>query len=155
MTAFVIVLLILFGIILLLLEFLVVPGITIAGVGGALMIAGGILLSYITYGNTWGHLTLVLALAFCALVLIVALKSRTWDKLMLNTEVEGKVEKFEENDVKVGDTGIAVTRLAPMGKISVNDITLEAKSIGPLIDEKTPVVVIKVFNKSVIVKPKN
>ena len=48
MTVFVIVLLLLLGIVLLLLEFLVVPGVTIAGIGGVIMMGGGIYLAYTT-----------------------------------------------------------------------------------------------------------
>ena len=44
-----IILLIFFGIVLLLLEFLVIPGTTIAGIGGILLMAGGVYMSYNIY----------------------------------------------------------------------------------------------------------
>ncbi|MFA8432972.1 MAG: NfeD family protein [Marinifilaceae bacterium] len=155
MTVFVILLLILLGIVLLLLEFLVVPGITIAGIGGVLLLVGGIFLSYHSYGIQTGHYTLIGTLLFTGMVLMLALKSKTWKKLMLDAQIDSKVEKFEEDKIKEGDEGVALTRLAPMGTVSINNIVLEGKSIGPFIDEKTSVVVVKVVNKIVIVKPKN
>ena len=155
MTTLIIIVLIVLGVLLLLLEFLVFPGITIAGIGGGLLIGGGILISYVHYGSQVGHITLVVALLFCGGVLLFALKSRTWNKLMLDTQVKGKVESFKDDSIHEGDSGIAITRLAPMGKVMINDITMEAKSNGPLIDVNTPIEVVKVMKKSIIVKSKN
>lgn len=153
MTALIIVLLIVLGVLLLLLEFLVIPGITLAAIGGVLMIAGGIYLSYDHYGNTIGHLTVLATIIFCTLSLILALKSNTWNKIMLKTELDSKVEKLESEKVKVGDQGICVSRLAPMGKIKLNKKIVEAKSTGVYIDEKTKVEVVGILDKIVIVKP--
>lgn len=153
MTALIIVLLIVFGVVLLLLEFLVIPGITLAAVGGVVMIVGGIYLSYDHYGSSIGHLTVLATLVFCAIVLVLVLKSNTWNKIMLKTEIDAKVDKLEENTVSVGDQGVCVSRLAPMGKVKINKIIVEAKSTGMYINEKTKVEVIGVIDKTVIVKP--
>lgn len=153
MTALIIVLLIVFGVVLLLLEFLVIPGITLAAVGGVVMIVGGIYLSYDHFGSSIGHLTVLATLVFCAIVLVLVLKSNTWNKIMLKTEIDAKVDKLEENTVSVGDQGVCVSRLAPMGKVKINKIIVEAKSTGMYINEKTKVEVIGVIDKTVIVKP--
>lgn len=153
MTALIIILLIVFGVVLLLLEFLVIPGITLAAVGGVVMIVGGIYLSYDHYGSSIGHLTVLATLVFCAIVLVLVLKSNTWNKIMLKTEIDAKVDKLEENTVSVGDQGVCVSRLAPMGKVKINKIIVEAKSTGMYINEKTKVEVIGVIDKTVIVKP--
>lgn len=153
MTALIIVLLIVFGVVLLLLEFLIIPGITLAAVGGVVMIVGGIYLSYDHYGSSIGHLTVLATLVFCAIVLVLVLKSNTWNKIMLKTEIDAKVDKLEENTVSVGDQGVCVSRLAPMGKVKINKIIVEAKSTGMYINEKTKVEVIGVIDKTVIVKP--
>ncbi|MGQ1910247.1 NfeD family protein [Marinifilum sp. RC60d5] len=153
MTALIIVLLIVLGVLLLLLEFLVIPGITLAALGGVLMITGGIYLSYDHYGNTIGHLTVLATIIFCTLSLLLALKSNTWNKIMLKTELNSKVEKLEAEKVNVGDQGICVSRLAPMGKIKLKKKIVEAKSTGVYIDEKTKVEVVGILDKIVIVKP--
>ena len=67
MTIFIIVLLIVLGIGLLLLEFLVIPGVTVAALGGVLMIGGGIYLSYDHYGSSIGHMTVLGTLIFCGI----------------------------------------------------------------------------------------
>ena len=153
MTVFIIVLLIVLGIGLLLLEFLVIPGVTVAALGGVLMIGGGIYLSYDHYGSSIGHMTVLGTLIFCGISLALALKSKTWQKIMLKAEVDSKVEKLETEDITVGDQGICVSRLAPMGKIKLNKKIVEAKSTGVYIDEKTNVEVVGVIDKIVIVKP--
>ena len=54
-----------------------------------------------------------------------------------------------------GDEGLTLSRLAPIGKARINGITVEAKSMDELIDENTPVEVIRVDGYNVIVKIKN
>lgn len=153
MTALVIVLIILFGIVLILLEILVLPGITLAAAGGVILIVGGIYLSYDTYGSTIGHLTVLGSIILTIVMLFVALKSNTWNKIKLNAKIDSKVKKLEEEVVSVGDTGMCVSRLAPMGKIRINKIIVEAKSIGMYIDEKSKVEVVGIVDKVVVVKP--
>jgi membrane-bound ClpP family serine protease len=84
---------------------------------------------------------------------VLALKSNTWNKIMLKAEVDSTIDKLEDEKVNVGDQGTCVSRLAPMGKIKVNKKIVEAKSTGAYIDEKTKVEVIGILDKVVIVKP--
>jgi len=153
MTVLIIVLLIVLGIFLLLLEFFVIPGVTLAALGGIAMLIGGIYLSYHQYGTTIGHLTVFGTIVLSIISVVLVLKTNTWNKIKLNAEIDSKVEKLDEDIIKVGDTGICVSRLAPMGKIKVNKNIMEAKSIGMYIDEKSKVEVVGVVDKVVIVKP--
>jgi len=153
MTILIIILLLVLGVILILLEFFVLPGITVAGIAGVVMILGGIYLSYHHFGSTIGHLTVLGSVIFSLFALWLALKSGTWNRIMLKTEIDSKVEKLEENMVAIGDEGICLSRLAPMGQVRINNKIIEAKSTGVYIDEKTPVEVIKIVDKVIVVKP--
>ena len=153
MTVFIIVLLIVLGIALLLLEFLIIPGVTVAALGGVLMIGGGIFLSYDHYGSSIGHMTVLATIIFCSISLAVALKSKTWQKIMLKTEIDSKVEKLELENITVGDRGVCISRLGPMGMVKLNEKIVEAKSTGVYIDEKAYVEVVGIIDKIVIVKP--
>ena len=155
MTNFIIILLLVLGVVLILLEFFVLPGITVAGIAGIVMMFCGIYLSYDHYGNTIGHLTVLGSVVFSLLALWLALKSGTWNRIMLKTEVDSKVEKLEKNVVVVGDEGICLSRLAPMGQVRINNHIVEAKSTGIYVDEKTEVKVIKIVDKIIVVKPIN
>ncbi len=57
-----------------------------------------------------------------------------------------------EDQIKVGDQGKAMTRLAPMGKIEVNGIIREAKSLDGYVDEHTAIEVVVVKGTRISVK---
>ena len=65
MTFLIILLLIVLGVILLLIEFAVIPGVTIAGIGGTILFGYSIYLAFSEYGTWAGILTLL------AIVIIV------------------------------------------------------------------------------------
>lgn len=153
MSIFVIILLLFLGVLLCLLEVLVIPGVTIAGIGGILLMGIGVYYSYVEFGTMGGHIVLFTMVVINAIIIVYSLKSKTWDKLMLKTNLKGAVDTDIPN-IKVGDTAICLTRLAPMGKIRVGDYEVEASSISGLINEKTEVEVVKVDKHKIIVKLK-
>ena len=154
MSLIAIVLIILAGISLLLIEFLIIPGVSVFGIGGFLCIIGGVIASYIYHGNTAGHITLAAAIVASVLSMLFAFRRKTWRKMGLDTRIDSKIIAFKPEKIKSGDTGKAITRLAPMGKVIVNEIICEAKSISGYVDENTPIEVIKVSQNQLIVKPK-
>lgn len=152
MTIVAIIVLILLGLLLLLLEFAVIPGVTIAGIGGFLLLAWSVYLSFAQYGTLAGFLTLIFVLIAAPALLVFVFRSRAGKKMILETNIDAKVETFETENIHPGDTGVTVGRLAPMGKAKVNGITVEAQSIGPFIDQNKPVKVLKVYPGKIIVE---
>lgn len=149
-----IIILILLGILLFLIEFLIIPGATVAGVGGLILMGSGVYLAFDNFGNQVGLFVLVFSLVASILILVFALRAKTWKGAMLNAKIEGKVnEGPAEGSIKAGDNGIALTRLAPIGKIRINDITIEGKSSEGYIDPNTKITVIKITGAQAIVKP--
>ncbi len=146
-------LLILAGIVLFLLEFLVVPGVTIAGIAGLLFMGGAVYLAFDNFDTTTGLLVLGAVLVIIIISLIFALRAKTWKKIALNTDIDSKVSEVYDLNVKVGDQGFALTRLNPMGSVMVNEQKIEGHSLGGLIDERTPIEVVKVMHTYVNVKP--
>ncbi len=155
MTVFIICLLVIIGLLLILLEFLVVPGVTVAGIGGLFMISGAVYLCYDNYGTEVGNYSLAGAILIILLALFFALRSKTWKNLMLRTSVDSKSNQINENNLKTGDTGITVSRLAPVGKVMINDEFYEAKSLSGFIDQNKEVTVTKILNTNIIVKLKD
>jgi membrane-bound ClpP family serine protease len=153
MSLFVIILLIVLGIVLLLIEFLVIPGITIAGIGGLVLIGTSIYSTYKSYGSTTGNIVLVVTFLLVLAATFFALRSKTWRKVMLNTTVDGKAAESFDDRLKPGDHGKAVTRLAPMGNAMFGDIITEVKTMGEFVDAGTEVEIVKVHNKEIVVKP--
>lgn len=154
MTIFAVILLIALGIILVLLEILVIPGTTIAGVGGILFLAGGIYFAYDRFGTTAGHYILLAVILFIILSIYFSLKSKTWNKLMLNSKIEGKMNFIDKQKVKKGDFGVTITRLAPMGRVLINGENVEAKA-EHFIDQNVEIEVEIILDNKIIVKPKN
>jgi len=146
-------LLILVGIILILLEFLVVPGVTIAGIAGFLFMGGAVYLAFENFDNTTGLIVLGTVIVIMIVSLVFALRAKTWKKITLNTDIDSKVSEVKDSGLKVGDRGNALTRLNPMGSVLINEQKLEGHSQGQLIVEKTPVEIIRVENTYVVVKP--
>lgn len=150
-----IIFLIVIGIILILLEFLVIPGTTIAAIAGFILAGSGVYLSYSTYGTNAGHLVLGITVVSTVLAVVFSLRSKTWKKAMLDTEITGVANTYQMDKIAVGDTGKTMSRLAPMGKVMINDIIYEAKSFSQFVDPQTEIEILKIENNIIIVKPLN
>jgi membrane-bound ClpP family serine protease len=152
MTILTIVFLILLGLLLLILEFAVIPGVTIAGIGGVIMLIVSVYLAFTKFGTLAGFVTLLFVLVSAPLLFYYFFKTKPGKKLVLNTNIEGKVETFDSQSIHTGDEGITVGRLAPSGKVTVNGLTVEARSTGQFIDQHKPVKVVKVLPDKIIVE---
>ncbi len=154
MTWIIVISLIVVGVVFLLLEILVVPGTTLVGLMGLALLIAGVVVSFNHYGTQIGVMTLVGTLILSLVSIAVALKSNTWKKAMLGSEIDGRVNVIDVDKVVAGDEGITVTRLNPMGKALIKEDYYEVSSKDNLISERTPVVVVKVEGNKIIVKPK-
>ena len=150
----VIIILIVLGIFLFVIEFLLVPGVTIAGIGGLVLTVFGVYKAFNDFGSTVGAWVLIGTILLSVFVIAMSLRARTWDRLMLKTDIKGTVDKdLTEDQVKSGDQGTALTRLAPMGKILVNDMVREAKSTEGYVDEHSEIEIVSIEGTRISVKP--
>lgn len=148
MTWTIIAILIIVGLLFLILEILVVPGTTFVGIIGFILIVIGIWQSFSVYGNLAGSITLGSCILLTLVTLYYSLRSNTWKKFMLKTDINSKVNVIDENKLKVGDTGKTVSRLAPAGKALINNAFYEVHTNGEFIDEGMEIIIIKInFNK--------
>ena len=98
---------ILLGVIFLLVEIFLLPGMTVSGIAGFVFLVGGIAYAYMYMGAV------------------------------------------------AGNEGITQSRLNPIGKVFINNLIVEAKSInGEMIDEDTAVIVNKVDWSNILVSRK-
>lgn len=151
MSGLIIALLLIGGIILLLLEILVVPGTTVVGVLGFILVAVGIWQSYVIYGVMVGSAVLIVSLGLSLLALYLSLRSKTWNKAMLNTSINSKVN-LGSDKLRVGDSGMSISRINPMGKAIFNNEFFEVSSFGGMIDENRPVKVIEIQRNKIYVE---
>jgi membrane-bound ClpP family serine protease len=153
MTIVAIIVLILLGLLLLLLEFVVIPGVTIAGIGGFLMLAGSVYLAFVEYGTGAGFITLIIVLTAAPALVLYFFKSKAGKIMVLKTSIDSKVDTSETDHISPGDIGVTISRLAPMGKVKVNGETVEAQSTGQFIDPHKQVRILKVQPGRIIVEP--
>ena len=155
MTILIILFLIFLGIILLLLEFVVIPGITIAGVGGVILLGASIYLAFKTFGVLAGIITLAFVAIAVPIVVYRLFQSRAGKKMLLNSEIDGHVDKIDDQLIRIGDEGLTLGRLAPTGRVRINDLSMEAKSATGFVDQNVKIKVIEVLKTQVIVEPIN
>jgi len=149
-----IIILIVAGLLFLLLEVMVIPGTTVVGVAGFALIAFSVWESYHTFGTPIGHFVLLGTIFFTILTIYLSLKSKTWNKIMLKTEVDGRVNEIDTNNIKVGDSGVSVSRLAPSGKALFNNEYYEVHTNGEFIDQETNILVTHFLDNKLFVKRK-
>lgn len=141
------------AVVLFLLEMAFLPGITVAGVGGFILAVIGVGYAF-SLGASIGWATLFLSLVIFALLFAWLLHSKSLSKIALNTEVSSTLQSVKDIDIQVGDEGFTLSRLAPMGKVSIGNKTLEAQAQMGMIDEQTVVKVVQIESNHVIVKIK-
>ena len=98
---------ILAGIILILAELLLIPGVGVAGILGVLSICGASWYAFAVLGPLTGAIVTIFNVVALAVLTCFALRSRTWKKFELNTVI-GKNEAAPE--VNAGDRGVVTAQ---------------------------------------------
>ena len=143
--------LIVLGIAFLLLEIFFLPGITIAGIAGGLCLAAAAWLSFSYYGATVGWYTVVAVVVIFSISVYLFIKTGVMDKISLRAEIKSTVEGNDTN-IKVGDRGVSLSRLAPIGNAEINGKITEVKSIRGFVDADTDIEVIAADKQEILVR---
>ncbi len=149
-----IIILIILGIILVFAEFLLTPGLSLLGIGGFLIIGAAIFLSFNHFSTTFGVSVLFGTLFLLFVMIIIALKNNTWDKISLKTNTTSSVHEEMVDHLQIGDSGKTISRLSPMGKIIIGEDVFEAKSLDGYVDPNTEVTIHKISGNILLVKIK-
>lgn len=103
-------------------------------------------------GMAGGFITLGISAVACIGSLIWFMRSKMLDKLALKKDIDSKVDRSAEKSVKVGDTGISTTRLAQIGYAEINGNIVEVRSIDGFLNEKTPIIVSRITDGTILVE---
>ena len=150
MDILIIIVLIVAAVILFLVELFVIPGISIAG--ACMIYANYYAFAYL--GTTAGFITLGVSAIACIGSLILFMRSKTLDKVALKKNITSKVDRTAADQVKVGDTGVAITRLALIGNAEIDGNIVEVKSMDGFLNEKTPIIVNRITDGVIMVEKK-
>jgi membrane-bound ClpP family serine protease len=138
---------------LILVEIFLLPGITLAGIGGFLFAAGGVICAY-DLSVTAGHVTLITSVLLFATAFFSLLRAKSFGRVALHTDIDSRLPSTRDLGIRPGESGVTLSRLAPRGKAKINGLIVEAASTGDFIDEDTPITVLRVESHNVIVIPK-
>lgn len=152
------------GLVLLLLEVFVFPGFGISGVLGLLALLGGLSLSLVGSGATWGFMlaalqrvVAALVLAFVVSLLMLKMLPRLpfGRRLILDTGLpagEGHAAAGEGDRQWLGQTGNTLSPLHPAGIADIAGRRLDVISEGEFIESGAPIEVIKVDSGRIVVR---
>lgn len=147
-----IVFLVVLGLFFLVAELIFLPGVTLGVILSLVGYAAAIFLGFTRFGMVGGCVVLAIVITLSLIATLISLRARTWQRFALNDKVEGQSMETPALQVKVGDRGMAISRLSPMGKVNIAGKEYEAKSLDSYIDQRTAVEVIGFENFTIIVK---
>lgn len=153
----IILILVLLGLALIMVEIFFLPGITIAGIGGGIILVGGIVYAFHYMGENAGYITIGTSAVLGVGTFIFLIKSKTLDRISLKTDITSKIDQSDRLHIKVGDQGVTLSRINPIGKAEFeNELVIEVKSFtGEFIDTEVEIEVVKTDNFSILVQPRN
>ena len=152
MDILIIISLIVAGLVLFIIEVFLLPGISIAGIisAGCLLYAN--YYAFDTLGTTPGCITLAVSAIGVIGITIWFMRSKTVDKLSLKKTIDYKPEPLKGLDLKPGDEGVALTRLALIGNAEFNGRIIEVRSADGFINEKCRIRVERILDGVVMVQ---
>lgn len=133
-------------------EVFLTPGLGLAGLGAACGVIIGDWMVFDTYGVAVGLWVLAASIVVSLLLTFGLMRSRTLERLSLKQRVESTAATPEQLSVKMGDTGVALTRLALIGNALIDGKQVEVKSVDGFLEEGTSVVVTGVSQALILVK---
>lgn len=144
--------LVLLGVFFLVVELIFLPGITFGTILSVVSYAAAVFLGFDRLGMGGGFVTLVVVVALSLAATVLSLRAKTWQRLALNDKIDSQSSVEPASQVQVGDKGVALSRLSPMGKVKIAGKEYEAKSDGTYIDQRSEVEVVGFENFAVLVK---
>jgi membrane-bound ClpP family serine protease len=150
-----VILLIFFGLGFIIAEIIFVPGTTLLGLFGLIFTIIGVIISYISFGAGIGTIVMIVAGTIGVGALVYSLKSGVWEKFALKGSINSKVNEGEKEDLQVGEEGITVSSLRPIGKGEFKERIYEVTTLGNFLTTDTKIRIVSIKNNKIIVEPIN
>lgn len=140
------------GLLLLLAEIFLLPGVTIAAITAFMLFCGAAVYAFYSLGLIAGLITILVIVVISVIGVLIFIRSKMLRKMSLDATISSVSPTKVPSDIKVGDSGVTISRLNPMGTVLINGKEVEAKARESFLDEDVQVVVEQVENTVVIVK---
>ena len=146
---------IILGLVLIAVEIIFIPGTTVVGIIGFVTTVGGIAYGYKMYGTATGHAILGGTIGIGGVMTYLCFKLEVWRMFALNESINERVESNIKTHLFVGQEGISVSALRPMGTASFMNEDCEVKTSGEYIEAHQKIKIIKLEHNTIIVEPFN
>jgi membrane-bound ClpP family serine protease len=143
--------LIIIGLLLLFAEILLIPGVGIAGILGLVSLGGSCFYAFNQMGGTVGAIVTAVNVVLVVGLSIYVLRAKTWKRLSLDTNIDSKA--VADTGLAVGDRGVTVSRLAPMGSVRFDTELIEVKALEGFVDPEVEVEIVLMEDGKIYVKP--
>lgn len=145
--------LILFGVLFLVAELVFLPGVSVGGILSLICFGSSIYMAFHELGTEAGITATLVCLVLAAAATVLSLRSKTWQRFSLRQKIaSSSMPAPAEENIRPGDRGVTLSRLAPAGKIEIQGRIYEARSLDSYVDPRTPVKVVGFENFTIIVK---
>lgn len=144
--------LVLLGLFFLVAELVFLPGAALGVILSLASYAAATYFAFVRIGMVGGFITLGIIIVLSLIATIISLRAKTWQRFALKNKVEGQSMQTPAEEVRIGDCGVTISRLSPMGKVLIGGKEYEAKSAEAYIDQRTEVTVTGFENFTIIVK---
>ena len=153
MEMFYIVLLVFFGLLFLVAELVLLPGVLIGAVLALVCYGSSVYLAFRDFGPVTGTVVILVILVLSVIATVVSLRAKTWQRFSLKQEIRSSsMPVIPAEELQVGDRGVTLSRLSPMGKVEIGGRIYEAKSTDVYIDQRSTVEVVGFENFNVVVR---
>lgn len=151
----IIVSLLVIGLALIIIEVVFVPGTTLVGIIGVIFAGAGVIVSYRHYGKDVGLYILVTTSLVTAVALYYSFRSNAWSRFANKSVMKSKVNEGITASLQLGDEGVAISSLKPMGTVQFEAGRFEVKTLGDYVNVGTRVKIVHIQAHQIIVKPLN
>ena len=155
MELFILSLLIVAGFVLYIIEVFLIPGFGMTGIAAACCLIYGNYYAFVHFGPVGGIVTLLVTLVGGVGITVWFMKSKTLEKVALKKSIDYNPTPLKVLNIRPGDRGRAITRLALIGNAEINGHIIEVRSSDGFIDEQTPVCIDRITDGIVFVRKTN
>src|SRR5690606_21697413 len=115
----------------------------------------GVIVSYRYYGSDVGLYILLGTAAVTAVALYFSFRSDAWSRFANKSAISSRVNEGITASLKLGDEGVAVSSLKPMGTVKFEAGRFEVKTLGDYVNVGTRVQIVHIAGNQIMVKPLN
>ena len=139
---------------LMIVEFFFIPGTTLFGIAG---LVGGTISIYYAFqvSISFGYTAIFIAVFMFTTFFFIGRRMMKKSNLNLESEIDGKVNTYNDGILNVGGKGVTKTVLKPNGKAFIENHKVEVYSLGEYIEKDIEIEVVKIQENKIFVKPLN